>query len=423
MDTEIVSFITTTGNERDSVLKKFVADHRLLQEGIKKIFNAKKEILFEFDELGITQLEYFYRKHYYETESPQNEREEFYKILKEWITIATDPAKKAFFVTIKQDQEEQVKNIILDENGKDVHKFFSAKPAGKEIINDLIISWFLPRYDLTTVKRLIKYLPKESVKGTIKKTRKKISRFYSIDKKKNGWYYSFLILIPFLIILSLLTGYFTTGNNILQSFFPITLRNITIETINSTEIIPICYNPLQLSLEIFLAVIIFVLSIKLLFKQNYIYLYLPRLIVGIVIGYLLIISGEVFWETGIWGDTIVLVIICIFSVSSCYFYLRYEIMKSIEKASSEMNKRVMRILSRGIIYSFAIGFLVLDIFHKFYISLFYGKSLENIPLRFNCGILGVVDPYLLLFFAPLALFIGLVIQFIWEERPVTHPVK
>ena len=411
------------------------ADYRIfldkcttLDSAITLINEVKpEEIPYDRSKIKLQQIEFYTRKRFYDPNEMQN-IDGFVKSLNRWVDFVIKPESNPFFSGSRLDKEEEIKNILFDNDGKDIFRFFKKTEIGKGYIDFLINNWFLRRYDLTTVEFLIKKLDKGAIIKD-ERTRQGNRFLIFIDKMVNklkqiGKYYNyiFMIIIPFLISYLFVVNPYLISNFNFNYIFPLCLTNGEILLGNQKHIL-INYRLFLILIEIILVLVTLGYTSIVFFKPTRIYLYLPRLIIGIIVGYLPLLTGDIFWKIGIRSHPIIIAVISVVTIAGCYFYLRYEVMKSIGITHKDFLQRVVRILARGVVYSFTIGFFILDIFYAQYLSIIEKIPSDEIQYRLDAGLLGIIDPFLLLFFAPLALFIGMVIQFIWEEKPITFPVK
>ncbi|MBM4289676.1 MAG: hypothetical protein FJ135_16310 [Deltaproteobacteria bacterium] len=153
--------------------------------------------------------------------------------------------------------------------------------------------------------------------------------------------------------------------------------------------------------------------------------FFPRVIGSIIIGYLpLLFTGE-SWHVALsepWGINLVLPLAALF-LSFIYFFM--EVKNNLEPGSQEYRKRA------GKIFLYSLG-----------VSLFIGCCLlpligVYLPPDANLNAISGQWPYLWIFFgwqnfflflkillynSPLALLIGIFVQILWEDKPVTYPL-
>jgi hypothetical protein len=184
---------------------------------------------------------------------------------------------------------------------------------------------------------------------------------------------------------------------------------------------------------------------------------LPRLLAGNILGYIILMSNE-GWSATVrasdklgpnggagdisnWTELLVRTILpCIL----CVAYLTIEINNNIKgnRAFSIFAvKRALSIFFQGFFYSLYLGALFSDLagdvllgvnvpdnpgpvlhqvcsIHFTYVPI---KETNKLVLCLMGGF-GRIYPYSILMLAPLALFIGIFAQILWEEKPITHPV-
>lgn len=143
---------------------------------------------------------------------------------------------------------------------------------------------------------------------------------------------------------------------------------------------------------------------------------IPRLISGIIVGYIPLISATEIWVWLINMGSIKLSFLVTVSLVLCIIYLYSEINNTIRN-KYECIVRTGKIYLRGVIYSVAMGtFITLYFYDEIVKSLVKQELIAvNIPIceiRFK-----IVFGY----FA-LALLFGIFLQIIWEDKPITHPI-
>ncbi len=150
---------------------------------------------------------------------------------------------------------------------------------------------------------------------------------------------------------------------------------------------------------------------------------LPRLLCGVILGYLLLLSGEawgacyVCLNHGLFGWAIRSLIRVCLPLALAFGYLYIEINNEIKgfKISSGFSyRRAWSIWLQGVFYALLIGLILSD---------FFGEGIigETNHYYFE-GAIGRIYPFNVIFLSPLALFIGIFAQLIWEDKAITHPL-
>lgn len=328
-----------------------------------------------------------------------------------------NPNNNNFFVINGLNKDKEIKEIVKYLFSDHISKFITEGEI--QIINSFSFL-FLRRYNLDGVKEI------ELKDGGKKKSI--LNRIFPkiIITEKNNIENLLLIILPFLIIFSSISIF--NSNNCAYfnlKIFPITFikgfEYIDNDTNKNTPF-PIKYNTPEVFVET-LIIIFGILLITYLYKNpGTIKLLMPRLIAGIIIGYLPIIVGDETWKFAIFSHSFTVFIIIIFSFILSFIYLWYEIMNIIgHRNTKEVFKRTLNVFSKGVIYSFSIGIIILDILNAQFI-----ENMNNIEVfqnsHLHCGLIGIIDPKVLLVFFPLALLIGIFVQIIWEDKPITEPI-
>ena len=171
---------------------------------------------------------------------------------------------------------------------------------------------------------------------------------------------------------------------------------------------------------------------------------IPRLLGGIIVGYLpLLMTGEM-WQFCMNITWLEFLQIIIASLLACWIYLYVEVNNAI-RDKDEAFKRANSVLLLGCIESLIVGLVFCSLFGPILIekAVFPKQSIDltqksfllHLPKEIHAPILfgllnalGVKDsvhfvypPVILLYF-PLALFIGIFVQILWEDKPITEPL-
>ncbi len=171
-------------------------------------------------------------------------------------------------------------------------------------------------------------------------------------------------------------------------------------------------------LVITLPVIVLIAS---LFNHSLMKLLVPRLFAGIVIGYFPILIASDFWRFALLADYWAIGAIDGFALILSFVYLYHEIM-NIVCCRGKALKRALNIFAKSIVYSFCTGIIILDIFTIYFLPILKITQIKD-KYNLHVGIIGAIDLKILLLFFPLALLIGLFVQIIWEDKPITCPIQ
>jgi hypothetical protein len=148
--------------------------------------------------------------------------------------------------------------------------------------------------------------------------------------------------------------------------------------------------------------------------------YYPRLFVAILIGFLPLITQKDMWLMPLNLSEVSIVFIGCVLLGLCYFYLSYECNKIINDIK-EAKKRALYPCLKG---------LFISLFFSVVICLSIGPAMlcdrvENITgINYFLTLLELGKYFWkdIMLFALLALFIGIFIQLLWEEKTVTEPL-
>lgn len=352
-----------------------------------------------------------------------------------------------FFYEFGESKEDWITNLIWkNKQNKELHPFleFNKKKnqLGYKIIIYLICQFYLPRFDFKSVKLLLKAINTKSSSSRWLRIKNWFSKIinYAPTSKKDGKSVPSItrstikVIIPSLIVWFAYSGGVFNWSLFESISFPLTFENwqyIIKSDKPPVPVVDVQYNSvLGIAEFVSIAIIIFFI-VRVFVKHNTIYLLSPRLFIGIIVGYIPIMAESTFMNlavsSSIGKSVWVIIFLAAASLTFTYLYLRFEVRKG---TGSEDNilirKRTLNIFSIGVLYSFMLGLVIIDLFTSVYfqsaLSAGIIDKLES-GQRFHAAIFGVIDPLMVLFYSPLALFIGVVIQFIWEEKPITHPIK
>jgi len=352
-----------------------------------------------------------------------------------------------FFEELGIDREYLIKNLVWKNKQKNqLHPFIAKKQnknqLGYKIIIYLIRNWFLPRYDFDSVKKLKKAL---NNKTAIE------NKFISYVKSFSTTNNFILSIIPTIIVcLYLWADKIKVGFYDFMSFPGTFNQGSYIYSFKGkNETINAVYNTPEIFFECLFIVLIVIFFIKLKNNPLQKYLIIPRLLIGILLGYIALLGGASYWvvsilsfsTNSIWAIALTNIILLLI----IFLYVRYEVRKSIgdseevqlEEAEPGKKKRISpkdKLNIRSLVFfrkavwsSFFIGLVILDLFFIVYLRNVDAElgtaGFVDMSGRFHTGIIGIIDPVLLLLFFPLALVTGVVIKFILDEKPITHPIK
>jgi hypothetical protein len=285
--------------------------------------------------------------------------------------------------------------------------------ARLRIILERLTVWFLRRYALEDANKLInaqRHLDKSGTSNKKQRLQKICMSIRNIASNKLFWVV-FFILLPFVV------GAF----------------NIYAEKL--------------FSLLFLVLIVYFVYSLYRFCWRRDVYWFkkmIPRLLGGIIVGYLPLLMTSEMWEFSMnitWLEFLQIIIV---SLLACWIYLYVEVNNAI-RDKNEAFKRANSVLLLGCIESLIVGLVFCSLFGPILIDkvAFRGGSIDftqkyflfHLPKEIDAPILfgllnvpffknlvHVVYPPVILLYFPLALFIGIFVQIIWEDKPITEPL-
>lgn len=145
-------------------------------------------------------------------------------------------------------------------------------------------------------------------------------------------------------------------------------------------------------------------------------LLLPRLIGGIVVGYMVLIFSNDVWNMVDRLGTAAIypangLVIILLAIGLAFFFLLNEVRQTIRQTGVALTRSAL-ILLMGILEALLIGVVLADLFGLGMAP----ASDPGIP-----GLFGKLYPSFIAISAPLALLIGIFVQIIWEDKPITEP--
>lgn len=153
-------------------------------------------------------------------------------------------------------------------------------------------------------------------------------------------------------------------------------------------------------------------SLSLVDKLNF---FAPRLLASVLIGFVPIVLTD---EINQWGqnylDPVMLIPVSLIPIL-CFLYLFIEIKNVLGYSNLRSIKRVVQTFSLGIFYSYTIAIIG----HLFFTSYFNQVSKVGFPV-YGTDIYIVWE--LFIFQGSMAFLLGLVLQAVWEDKPITQPL-
>jgi len=335
-------------------------------------------------------------------------------------TESTDAEAKdaSFYFALRGvDREEDVRRIIwghpTKKSGKrkEMDSFFKGDTPEDEkegerrglIYLEFLATWFLKRYDLRTAGKIICRICSHPHKST-----------YNHPIPRVSFILLTLVTVFFVVRLIWNTDPLIFGFD-WKSFKEIdhlsTLRHIAIfsggfNLLQIFELLPFC-----------VAGFIFVCwgldfthstKFSLWFKML-----IPRMLSGIIVGYMPLLFSKDTWEFALKVNRLEGAAIVLSALLFSLYYLFTEIQNVVQNTKTACY-RGLRIWLIGLGESFMLGIIAQDLLARPFIGNQGGTIM---------GLLGgLIYPKILLLFTPLALLIGIFVQVIWEDKPITHPL-
>jgi hypothetical protein len=341
----------------------------------------------------------------------------------------SDPDIEFYFLTMeKRSRESLIKEMIFDSNANDklgniFKKAGSIDEAGISYLH-FLSRWFMNRYDLKTATQLM-------IRGRFRSNG--VQQFIETT-------FSFLKWIITLLAL-LMMSEMICGVKFIGSFFLNWMGRLSYgQAIPWVNIPPGLFQKLEIQNSISVSILfsLYILasatllyriirglhrwlrrSERVLFKPYWQTLLIPRLFAGILIGYFPLLFASDVWKLAFNLQGLPAIISGIGSLALCWIYLNTEINNRIPE-TKERSSRVLQIFIIGVVESFLLGVVLTDI-----IALPIIKELlpdMNNSIYAFYGLFGIIIPKVILVFFPMALLIGIVVQIIWEDKPITHPL-
>ncbi|MBI3795798.1 MAG: hypothetical protein HY268_02375 [Deltaproteobacteria bacterium] len=154
---------------------------------------------------------------------------------------------------------------------------------------------------------------------------------------------------------------------------------------------------------------------------------LPRLAAGVLVGYLPLMTTSDLWKWLLRMPTIAAGLLALMMLVVSLGYLYVEARSAVidgelpDIMRKELWIRVSRVFLVGLSETLLIGFVLSEFFGQT-VVLSLRDDLENIPVIAVTGWVGYIFPKVVLFYAPFALFFGILVQLIWDEKTVAQPL-
>ncbi len=320
---------------------------------------------------------------------------------REWLRICLNlngNKDTEFYLELSgHDREAEVREILF-RGGKQVSEFFR-QGVGLSYLN-LVLDWSLRRYNLALARKLACILMRKEPHRSLGE--RFVSAIKAIFPKRSGN----LLVISAALCLLLLLCFSHLGpsiGGITEGYSSIT---IGWSRANAYTTLLFALYPAML-----------ILLIGSFWRRAFLFfkLLMPRMVGGIVVGYMPLIIAEDAWNMVSRIDGREIFCIALFALGFSLYYLFIEVDNALRNKWLSLG-RALRIFSTGLLESFIIGVVVSDLIARD----FYPELMVD-PLTLP-GLFGYIYPKMLYLYFPLALFIGIFAQIIWEDKPITHPL-
>jgi hypothetical protein len=156
---------------------------------------------------------------------------------------------------------------------------------------------------------------------------------------------------------------------------------------------------------------------------------LPRLFSGIMVGYIPLMSSEDLWKWLLTLPTAPAIGVWLLALVFSYVYLRVEARGALSDCAisapvkRDIAIRAGQVFLIGLAEAYLIGVMLCEFLGYTALRALGDQALQATGTQYVIkGWLGTLVPKVVLLYAPLALFLGTLFQFIWEEKTVTQPL-
>jgi len=355
--------------------------------------------------------------------------------LYKWLRICyntADPRWSPSFISYGLSRDEEMRQIVFDDNGL-IREFFLGMDMPGRVYLQKLAAWFLGRYDLDAAFSVLDELslgPKSGapirleVRPSGEKGRRQRHTF-QFSWSRFGW------KLPLLILATIIFLWIGATGNFLQTPLPhgwwkaiYRLSGAYAPVINSINVrtsivLPYTFFPLLV-----------IISTALWFRRgvfNRTRKMLPRLFGGVLIGYIPLVSSEDLWKWLLTLPTLPAVSVWTVSLVVSYLYLLMEARnvvadgKVTKEVKCEVWVRTTQVFLIGLTETYLVGLLLGELIGFAAMS----GVINSLPEGMTYHVInnwGTLVPRVVLLYAPVALFLGILVQLIWEEKTVTQPL-
>jgi hypothetical protein len=333
--------------------------------------------------------------------------------LYEWLRICYDTQDKDavhFFVFFQLSRNEEMRQVVFDNNGQ-VRDFFHLPHMPGYAYLDKLATWFVARYDLDAAFMV------HDIFATGQPQHTQIRPIGTAAMKRLFQRPAFwLILISTALLL--LGKWGSLSSTLLCWVYPL-------DPSKGRTYVFLPYQGVSL--------LLFLLGLYYLYFYgwyNQLFRILPRLVGGILVGYIPLISSEDLWKWLLNLPTASAPWLWLLALAFSYVYLYIEACTKLisDCAVSPDLRRDVRIRSGqvcliGLAEAYVIGVVLCEIWGGPAVNGLLKTADAAMPHVYAIkGWLGVLVPKVIVLYAPLALSLGILVQLLWEEKTVTQPL-
>lgn len=352
---------------------------------------------------------------------------QYREAIDEWLGFCLDDKNRAYFSDLTDDpggaydrRELEVQRVLFAESDGKLdptkwNPFFEEE--GADLLEYLLPTWFLRQYDLKTGRQVVRRLTRQPTPRPLQLVLLKATG--AVVGLIEGRV--FLLLVLFLLMAGgpRLWLAFTRGEPVLPTLVPhsLPLFNLS-ESLSAAVMVRTLTLPLATGAT--LVVIAVVLLTSLAVSQGVLWfrILVPRLLGGLILGYLPLMMTDEMWRSASLLSWVHVAVIAFAAIASSYLFLYVET-RNVLVSADWARRRAVTLLTMGIVESLALGLLICEATTTIYAAV-NPEIVSREPIFI--GLLGIVNIKVLMLWAPVALLIGIFVQLIWEDKPITQPL-
>jgi hypothetical protein len=351
-----------------------------------------------------------------------------------WLRICYNTADSrwaSYFVSYKMSRDEEMRQVVFDGGGR-IRGFFREREMPGRVYLPKLATWFLGRYDLDAAFAILDTLSGEhedddlspnTTGGTGRELQSPSPFHFSL--RRLGW------KTPAFVLAAVLFLWFGAAGKFTRTPLPDDWWG-AIQKV-SAWYVPVISSP-KVQTWIVLPYTIFPLLViiyaALWFRRgsfNQARKLLPRLFGGVLVGYIPLISSADLWRWLLTLPTLPAVLIWLLSLTISYMYLFMEARNVLDdgRVTIEIRREVWirstQVFLVGLTETYLVGLLLGELIGYAAMS----GAVSGLPDGVTYSVInnwGTLVPKVILLYAPVALFLGILVQLIWEEKTVTQPL-